>query len=432
MKNRTKTPAIVKRADVTVPVLSTAPTIYGCEPLFDICSDQALMSLSFQGSDPFLDWIGWERTSVCVIKRNFINFVRAAPNGGGTKSEGWLADPCADPNGTQADYCDFTLTDFARLRRESEVRDVTKDGLRTCETQPRYRLDGSPITSQREYDFRMAVEVILQDLKSMVIEGNKGTAGQFSGLEQLVKTNYTDSDGSRCEMMDSIIVNYNNNPISGGNGITWNGAAVSSSYGYIALLQQAFRRIRHRISMSPTLAAQRLRVGDVVLVLPFEFAACVLDAFTCWSVCAGDTTQMTTKEARAAREELNGGMFGAGRIFLDGFEIPIMPFDFGLINSGNTFDSYLLTGAVGNVKLIQGQFNDMQFAANTNGKFKSTDGGRLLTWSEGRHTCDVQIAEMQPRLIMWAPWAQARFQNVVCTVPGGVMSSDPWDTYFPY
>jgi hypothetical protein len=416
----------------TMTVDSVPAPIYGCEALFDICTDAALMSLSFEGTAPFLDWIGWERTDVCKITKAFINFVRA-DRSGEAGSAGWLADPCLDPNSYEVDYCDFTLTDFARLRRESPTRDITKAGLRYCDIQPRYRLDGSQITNQREYDFRLATEVLLQDLKSMVVTGNKATAGQFSGLELLVKTGYADSDGSLCPAMDSIVIDWNNNTTAGGAGITWNGAAVASTYDFIEILQAVYRRIRHRIRMAPALASQNMRVGDIVLLLPEDFAACILDAFTCWSVCTGNEVGMDTFEARTFRQQLNTGAFGAGHITLDGFDIPIMPYDWGQINSGQTFDAYLLTGSVGNVKLIQGQFNDLQIAASERpDKFASTDGGRLLNWAEDRHTCEVQVVEMQPRLLVWAPWANARFQDVVCTVPGGVLSSDPWNVYFPY
>lgn len=432
MKPKTPQAAKKNRATVDVPVISDVPTIYGCDPLFDICTEDALMSLSFEGTAPFLDWIGWQRTDVCIIKKGFLSFVRAAPNDG-SASAGWLADPCADPNGTQTDYCDFTLTDFARLRRESPVRDITKVGLRQCEIQPRYRLDGSPIDNDLEYDFRIATEVLLQDLKNMIVDGNKATPGQFSGLEQLVKTGYTDSDGSLCELMDSIVINYNNNNMDGGNGITWNGAAVASTFGFIAILHAAVRRIRHRIRMAPALAAQRLRVGDIVLVIPEEAAPCILDAFNCWSFCGGDYSLLDTAEARQNRNDLNSGLYGAGHIEIDGLEIPIMPYDWGLINSGMTFDAYLLTGAVGNVKLIQGQYNDLDIAQEERGdKFIATDGGRLLTWGEDRHTCVQQFVEMQPRLLMWAPWAQVRFQNVVCEMVTGMMSADPFNNYFPY
>lgn len=418
-----------KTRDLT---LSTTPTIFGCEPLFDICTDAALMSLSFEGTAPFLDWLGWEKTDVCTIKRAFLNFVRAE-RANDAASAGWLADPCADANSFEQDYCDFTLTDFARLRRNTPPRDVTKAGLRACEIQPRYRLDGTPITDQMEYDFRLATEVLLQDLKLMVVNGNNNTAGQFDGLESLVKTGYTSANGSACPAMDSIVVDWNDNDMDGGSGITWNGAAVGTTYSYIDVLMAIYRRIRHRIRMAPALAAQRMNVGDMVLLIPDDFAQCVLDAYTCWSVCGNDVTLMLNQEARTFRQSLNGGAFGAGKIYLDGFEIPIMPYDWGLISSGQTFDSYLLTGAIGSVKLIQGQYNDMAFAAGKNPAiFAATDGGRLLTYMESDNTCEVQNAEMQPRILMWAPWAQARIMDTVCGLPGGVLSADPNSNYFPY
>ena len=233
--------------------------------------------------------------------------------------------------------------------------------------------------------------------------------------------------------MDSIVVDFNDNPLTGGNGMTWNGAAIPNTYGYIDILIQIFRRIRHRIRMAPALASQRLRTGDVVLLIPEDFAGCVLDTFNCWSACGGDESLIDTQEARLSRQELNSGAYGAGHIILDGFEVPLMPYDWSLINSGATFDSYLLTGSVGNVKLIQGQFNDLEIAQSQRAdKFAATDNGMLLNWSEDRHTCEVQVVEMQPRLLMWAPWAQARIMDAVCEMPGGVISADPWNTYFPY
>ncbi len=414
------------RSDLTV---STLATIYGCCGLFDMCSDADLMSLTFEGASPFLDWLGWERTDVCVIKKNFITFVRAASSGG-EESAGWLADPCADPNGVEWGSCDFTLTDFARLRRAGPTRDITKTGLRYCDIQPRYRLDGTRIEDDREYDMVLATEVVTQDLKDMVVSGNASTDGQFDGLERLVKTGYTNSSGRACTSMDSIVINWNNNTMDGGAGITWNGAAVGATYSFVDVLRAAYKRLRHRIRMAPSLAAQRLNVGDIVLVLPEDFVDCVLDAYTCWSVCDSQINLMNSLEARRFRDTLLGGLFGAGQITLDSFPIPILPYDWGLIKGPSHFDAYLLTGQVGNIKVLQGQYNDMAPVSAKRADRYATDGGRLLTWREDDHTCEQQIVEMQPRLLAWAPWAQVRFQNVNCAVPGGILSADPFETSF--
>ena len=45
--------------------LSTTATIGGCCGLFDLCSDVDVLSLSM-ASEPFIDWIGWEKSDKCA------------------------------------------------------------------------------------------------------------------------------------------------------------------------------------------------------------------------------------------------------------------------------------------------------------------------------------------------------------------------------
>jgi len=411
---------------------STLATIYGCCGLFDMCADQDLMSLSFEGTSKFLDWLGWERTNICVVKKSFITWVRPEYTGG-RATAGYLADPCAEPNSVQWGECDFTLEDWGRLRRAGPVRDITKTDVRYCEAQPRYRLDGSPISDDREYDMVIATEVLLQDLKRLIVTGNGATGGQFDGLQQLVATGYVNSAGRRCEIMDSIVVDWNSNGTDGGAGVTWNGNAVAATFNLVDVLLAIYRRIVQRISWAPPLAARGLAVGDIAIVMPTGFIDCLLNAYTCWRVCDGgqyDETVLNSLEGRQFRDTLNGGMFGAGRIFLHGFEVPIIPYDWGLINGPTTFDMYVLTGQVGAIKLVQGQYNDMAPVTKARPDRYYTDGGRLLTWSDDDETCERQVVEMQPRLLCWAPWAQARIQNVRCATVAGPLSPDPTDTSF--
>jgi hypothetical protein len=408
--------------------LADAPSIYGCEPLFNLATEDALISLSF-GNEQFLDWIAWTPTNICVINKSFFGWVR--PTDG---SVGYLADPCADPAGFEWDTCDFTLTDFARLRRGGPVRDITKVDVRYSWNQPRYRLDGSVIGNDMEFDARLAMEVILQDLRRMVITGDASTPGMFDGLQQLVKYGYTNSNGTSCSMMDSIVVDWNGNGLDGGAGITWNGAGLATDLGFISALIAVVRKIRHRLRMSPPLASQTLQEGDMILMLPEDFSNAILDAYTCWSVCDSDWNQMNTFEARTFRNSLLGGKFGFGTITIDSLRIPLMPYDYGTINGGDSFDAYLLVNKVGNIRLINGEFNNMTMAAGSadvSDKF-STDNGRFLFWEQSDHTCVQRFLEMQPRLLFWAPWAQARFSNIRTTVPGGIISGDPTSEYFLY
>lgn len=411
---------------------TTPQQIYGCTGLFDLCSDADVISLSMQGSDKFLDWLGWQRTDVCDIKKSFVDWIRPA-YADSAATVGYLADPCAASNGVEWGKCDFQLTDFGRLRRHTPVRDITKVGLRLCDLQPRYRLDGTVITDDLEFDMRIVTEVLLQDLRRYIITGSKLTSGLFDGLERLVNTGYTDIDGHTCSMMDSIVVDWNANTLDGGSGITWNGAAVASTFDFIDVLLAVYRRIRQRISWSPSLSSP-LGIGDMVIVGTTNFLQCLLDAFTCWRVCPGqqyNETNLNSLEAREFRQGLNGGQFGNGHIYLDGFEIPLLAYDWGLQKGPTRSDVYLLTRQVGGVRLINGQYNDLTIAsAKRPGWYDATDGGRLLTWVDSDGTCDQRQVEMQPRLLMWAPWAQARFTDVKCTQPGGVISPDPTETSF--
>lgn len=418
--------------------LSELPTIYGCCGLFDLCSDRDLMSLSFEGQSDFLDWIGWEKSNVCIIKKNFITFVRPARTSEGARSTGYIQDPCGDSNGVEWGSCDFTLSEYGLLRRHGPERVVTDVGKKYCEIQPRYRLDGSPILTDVEFDMRLATEAILQDLKRMVIDGNKTTAGQFDGLNRLIKTGYTASDGHRCESMDSIVIDWNGNTLAGGDGITWNGKAVSNSYDMVDILLAACRKIRDRIALAPALSSAGLSVGDMIIVAPSHILRCLLDLYTCWSVCPGATNVIVaiqSFEARTFRNNLNGGMFGSGKIFLDGFEIPLMAYDWGLTDetTGNS-SMYILTGKVGNMKLISGQYADMTAvpAGYPSADYAYTDGGKFLTWLDRQKTCIVRETEIQPRLLLWAPWAQARIQDVVCDSIAGILGPDPWaPSFFP-
>jgi hypothetical protein len=178
-----------------------------------------------------------------------------------------------------------------------------------------------------------------------------------------------------------------------------------------------------------------MNVGDIVIVAPTHLIRCLLDAYTCWSVCPGQQyreANLNTYEARTFRNNLNGGMFGSGKIFLDQMEIPLIPYNWGLIKTPTLSDMYVLTGSVGSIKTISGQYNDLATTPSgyPDAGYTSTDGGRLLTWLERDKTCVYREVEHQPRLLMWSPWSSARFQDVYCRGPLGPLSADPFDSSF--
>lgn len=398
-------------------------------PLFELCGDNDLISLSLSGINPFLDWLGWQGTDVYRLVRNFILYNRAEQSRC-EPTAGWLANPCADPNGIETNYDNLVIEGFSRLRRAGPTRDTTKVALNYCEVSPRFRLDGNPITDDVEYDIIRAAEVLVQDLVTNTIFGDASTAGQSDGLEQVIVDTNPDT------MLNSIIVDWNGNDLDGGAGITWNGTGVSATIDFVDLLKALVRRIRDRIRMVPNIRANSLSLGDIVLALPGSFATCILDAYTCWSVCAGDYNLMQTFEARRFRDSLEGGAYGAGAIMIEGITIPILPVD-QLLHDDGTFDAYLLTKGVGPWRWFYGQYNNMNpVAALTSSKtglnYAALDGGRVLQWAKSQNTCLEEIVEMQTRLVCEAPWAQVRIQDISCSLVGGPISADPNSPYFPY
>jgi hypothetical protein len=426
--------------DLTV---SSVGTIYGCTGVFDLCGDADLVSLSLQSPDPLLDYIGWEVTDVCVLERNYID--RIIPDE--EVRAGWLGDACADPNTVNWSTVAFRIEDFARLRRATPTQDVTKNALRLCESQPRYRKDGTPITDDREFRAVMAAEVMLQDLKLMLVNGDADTAGQFDGLEKLITTGYTDFKGRRASAMDSIVIDWNGNTLAGGAGATWTDSRgsrnITSTATFTDVLRSIVRILKARIKNSG-LGVLNLQLGDMVLVATSEMAESILDQYTCWSVCEGgefNEANINTLEARAFREGLMGGTFSAngttiqaeGIIRIHGVAIPIITYDWGLQQGSSASDIYLLTGSVGGRKVMNGEFNDFRSIPTRYEnafKFFTTDGGKVLGYFETDQTCVNQVSEMQPRLVMPAPWLQVRIADVTTSTPGGPFEADVLSSFF--
>lgn len=411
-------------------VSSQQATPFGCCNFFDACT-QDIMSLHYAGSLGLLDWMGFNVSDECYRSLEFISYVRPARSEGNA-TVGYISDPCADPNGIEFGTCKLTVEDFGLYGRQGPSRKILVP-KRYCVTDPRRRLDGTLLTDEREWDMRFTMDVMLQDIMKDLVSGNASTPGQFDGLERWVRTGYTN-----CSLLDSIVIDWNGRSLDGGAGITWNGAAIAATWNWFDVFQAAVRRIKQRISWSPVLRAQRMGVGDMILVMPTDVINCVLNHYTCWSVCPGaqyNEVNLNTYEARQFRDRLNGGAFGFGRVFVDGFEIPIMPWDWNLINGPSRGDMYLLTGSVGSNRIWEGEFLSAQSAMAKmsdagNNPFFSLDGGRVLGTVETDNLCRIMKLWMSLRLFCRAPWAQVRFQDVACASVAGFLSPDPAETSF--
>jgi len=426
-----------QRERIITRAVSDSATPFGCCNFFDQCGDGDLMSLYYRGELGLLDLMNFQPTKVCHKVVEYISYVRPQMVGG-NPTPGYLTDVCADPNGIEYGACKLDITDFGYLGRTSKERNI-QISEKYCETSPRYRIDGTPVRRESEWDMLFTMDTMLDDVRRLLITGNSATPHQFDGLERLVRDGYTECNG----MLDSMVVNWAGNPMSGGAGITFNGAAVPATVNIVDVLRSANRRINQRIDWSPVLRSQRMRPGQKILIMPTDWIDCLLNFYTCWSVCPTgvDITQfINTLDARDFRRGLEGGMFGDGEIMLDREIIPILAYDWELIKGPKTADMYLLTLGVGNQRFWEGDFLSADNAlANINairgdmevsGGYFPTDGGRVLGKMDFTNLCTKIKLWMTLRLFLRAPWAQMRIQSVQCENPLGVLSPDPLATSF--
>jgi hypothetical protein len=412
--------------------LSTAATPFGCCNFFDRCNDE-IMSLHFGGTLGLLDWMNFQVSDECYKVLEFISYNRPA-NG----SAGYLADPCADPNGIEYGTSKLTLEDFGRYGRTGPTRDIMKP-KRFCATDPVRRLDGVPVTSEREWDMRFATDVILQDINRHSVTGNAAVPGQFGGLEYWVKNGYPGPNG---KTLDSIVINWAGNNLAGAGGgaKTWNGAAIAAAFEWFDVLKAAVRNIKQRISWARQLANQPMMLGDMILALPTFLGYCVLDAYACYTICGGGQftpVNLQQSEVRTFRDNLvradnPSNLFGAGYITIDNMDIPLMNWDWGLIKGPQRGDIYLLTGAIGGVRIWEGEHLSAETAASEYGElgYESFDEGRMLGTVVTENECRLMKFWMHPRMFCRAPWTQIRFADVECDTPGTPLSPDPTETSF--
>jgi len=409
---------------------STLASINGCCGLFDPCGDNDLLAFTLEG-EKLLDWIGWKANNECRQFVKLLSYVGPADTSVGREANGAIA-ACADAPGVEFGTCEVLLPDKGRIARAGPVRDLTENNRRVCDEWPVFTKQGEQINDELLWSLTLAGIALKQDLKRMVINGNASNTGEFAGLEALVNTGYADYRfGHACSAMDSTVIDWNDAAISavGPNGVHY----------LVDYIIDIVRRIRTRAAWANL---GGIGAGDMILTMPAYLRDALLDTFTFWTIQSGaqyNEVNFSNYETRTFRNSLNGGVYGDGQIFVDGTAIPIITYDWhsmGQVAPYFTGDIYVLTRRIGNMPVLWGQYIDMRDPANAFANqagyahYRSTDGGKFLTYWKTDNTCTEATVLMRPNLYLSAPWACARIMDVAAHRPLNPISPDPTSSYF--
>ena len=397
------------------------PNIYGRCSIFDCCQPSDIFGLQVSTSG-LMPWLGWRANRFYQRRVGFIPWYGPEGTVAGEISTGAVG-PCEYPDGWEYGVCGYNLYHtswYARMGEGLDPHTIVQD---RCETTPRYRLNGQPISDDLEWQLNGIMNVLQADIRRGLIHGSHSNARQMDGLESIIKTGYTNDDGTTCPQIDSILVNWASDSLDGED----NGFGNFFDY-----LDEVVTEIEYRSKDLGGIAAT-----DMVLLTSRFMATCLLDAFACYTTCGVNdendiTDQALRAQQRATRMALNGGPLydGASAVgyiqLKSGRRVPIIVDDYLDIahtpaTGKSCTDIYLLTRRIGSIDVLYGEYLDMTTwetrvkAQYPNASSRADAAGRFLARGMDINFCIALELGTSPEIYIAAPWAQARIENVCCT-----------------
>lgn len=421
----------VKESSTVVGNLGSAP-LYGCSGIFGICGPDEIIGLSMQ-DDPLVEWLGFFPDTICEKFIKGWTYTDVAGTAAGSPVGNVYGDACDDPPTSEKGICEFFIGDFGTLRACGEAVRVADIGLRKCDKQPTYTIpiEGiGPIRLDNDLDMETitGAQTVKHELSRLLITGDKQVAGQFDGLTNLVRTGYTSIDGKRCKELDSWVVDWENDLMTG---------LVNGHGSIITKIRDMFRQIMWRVLQT---GMGRPSEGDMVLVMPSWLAWQLLDEWAVWSfveqVNAQQVVYRDYMDVRALRDKYAGGLYGGGYITIDNFNLHIIMHDWMPIDQAAPkfcSDIYLLTRRIGGRRVLQGQYVPVDMGANAVNALagfsyftsEAVQGGRALRFLKYQNACVQPCILQRPRTYLETPWAQGVIQNVCVTPQFEPQTADP-------
>lgn len=410
-------------------------TIYGTG-LFNLCGDNDVISTLVE-DDNLLRWLQWlpnnERT-------RFVKMLTwRGPDGSSwdvlTPTVGYLAADCDEPNSVEWGKCETSMTKGLYGRCGQDIA-MVNIGYKYCDKEPIYRIDGSVINNDAEWQVALASAVLKNDISQHLITGDASVTNQFNGLENLIKTGYVDvQTGEPCSQVDSIIYDWANQPIAG----------------LAAVLAEIIARIKLRARSAGGVNVSQ----DITIMLPSFLRDCLVAEFACSGPCAsgdGSTVMVIQADATSNRDRyLVGGANGDGWIPINGEPVSFLindwiPFQSCPGGGAGSYvsDIYVLTRRIGNRTVLRGEFQDFSDGAAAMARamgsnvVRVTDGGRFVVYSKMDELCFNTCLVTRPGIYLSAPWVQARITDVCCSTNLAPLSPDSaseylldWDELYP-
>lgn len=427
--------------------LSTVSSPYGNTSGFlDPCGDNDYISLSMAGRSPLMDWMGVEGSDKSLLRFGYllsVADVKSYAAAGTADGSIAVADLCAP--GATADFREAKqeVNGFALFRSTTEGVNPYEDGLKNCETDPLFRLDGSVITNNSEWMAVLASEILMQQAERFLFAGALSTSGAtIPGIDAIVNTGQTDYTSTALPQMNSVVVDMNNGAMVTGATPTWSDYRTNVALPVGISIMEVFKHLKRyfdaRKSIVKTIANVPKAYGDTVIVGSSEMIDNLMDIQACYHTCEQNTNLtlaqvvelMANRETMAMRESLSqGGMFGYGDLLIEGERYPLLKRDFG--NDPNTL--YMLTRGIGPVDFLKLQHQDFN-ATNSmrEATIDITDGGKIHNWKRLDGICEEYNHDMALRLKYRAPFMQARITNITAPnfSPMAGVSFDPDDAAF--
>lgn len=411
-------------------------------PLFDICSDEDLVSLTMVDRyDPLLDVIGFRNSSLHRREKNIITYMDADGTGAGTPVDYISTDACAPGEHGEFGYCKWVCQGFTEFKATTEPYNLADIGLKLCERYPTFRFDGSQIDNDYEWGLVTTTQAMLKGVHRWFIEGTGYSASaQTPGMAELIDFGYIDPDGNACPAMDSTVLDLLGQGCSPAGGLsgneTVNGTPIGTAgFTLIDYIQQFVINTVQRIRRSQWEGQRPIFIG----IIDPNALQCLIDCYICHTECGGRVLDMEELSVRQMLNDMRRQIAFNGTVTMtfSGYPITFYTYDYGLVTDAVNSLSQFFIGAlfIGGNKTVGFEPKDFRNALSNaagtteTGEKNVTDQGRMLSYTDWDHLCFRTTAHMHLRLCVEVPWAWMKVENFLCRqlIP---FSGDPQNPNF--